>query len=679
MPKVIKIEQVASILDVSSATVRNWVKQKYLTPLKGNSKTPTFDEAEVFQLKEKINSGAIKRLNKRANKSNSKQTFIPDEYAKNQDVFELVQSLISKYESENLSIESFLFSVILNLLENKKLISFANKPTSISYKNTVLKKEIDWWIRKTKKNESLEIHTNLVELNDFPITDDFLGIIYQSIKTEGSKSKGGSYYTPRNIVDEIINDCVQNESKVVDPCCGTGNFLISAVRKTEKPDQLWGFDVDEIAVRIARINILLEFPDIDFTPHIYCRNILLEVKHNLSFGSNIQTPKFDVVITNPPWGGRFSTEHKKQLKKLYPEIKSGESFSYFVKAGLDLIKDNGVLAFILPEALLNINIHKDIREIILKETKIKKVRLLDRVFKNVFTPVFRIDFQKTKPKTSNVFSVQNGKKINKIKQSRFLQNSNFRFDLTINDLDIALIEKIYDAEHLTLKNNAEWALGIVTGNNKKYISDKETPATEPILTGKNIKKFIANQAEKHIEFVPANFQQVAPEHKYREDEKLIYKFISKELVFAYDDAQTLTLNSANCLIPKLNYPIKSILALFNSNLYQFLYQKKFGSLKILRSEIEELPLPKIKKSHHNVLENFANQFLNRNTANAQKFYLFERLNEYIYDLFKLSSQEKEHIRKSIKISMNTNSFSSSTIQQGLRYSKPPERNMVRPL
>jgi hypothetical protein len=57
---------------------------------------------------------------------------------------------------------------------------------------------------------------------------------------------------------------------------------------------------------------------------------------------------------------------------------------------------------------------------------------------------------------------------------------------------------------------------------------------------------------------------------------LIYRFISKYLVFAYDDKQKLTLNSANIVIPKTDdYPIKVIAALFNSSLYQFIFQKKF--------------------------------------------------------------------------------------------------------
>ena len=124
-------------------------------------------------------------------------------------------------------------------------------------------------------------------------------------------------------------------------------------------------------------------------------------------------------------------------------------------------------------------------------------------------------------------------------------------------------EKIYKTNHVTLKGKASWALGIVTGNNKKFITFKRSPGFEPIYRGKDVKRFVLSSPSCYIRFRPHYFQQVAPEEKYRAKEKLIYRFISRNLKFAYDNCQSLTLNSANILIPKLpNYPVKVILALF---------------------------------------------------------------------------------------------------------------------
>ena len=96
-----------------------------------------------------------------------------------------------------------------------------------------------------------------------------------------------------------------------------------------------------------------------------------------------------LITTNPPWGVHFSKKELIELKKLYPEINSLESYSYFLLRSLDLLSINGVGSFILPESILNVKIHQDIRQILLKRTQLQKIYVLNNVFKNVFTPVIR--------------------------------------------------------------------------------------------------------------------------------------------------------------------------------------------------------------------------------------------------------------------------------------------------
>lgn len=79
--------------------------------------------------------------------------------------------------------------------------------------------------------------------------------------------------------------------------------------------------------------------------------------------------------------------------------------------------------------------------------------------------------------------------------------------------------------------------------------------------------------------------------RYETSPKLIYKFISNKLVFSLDEIGVFTLNSANIVIPRIDYSLKVIIALFNSELYQTIFQKKFHSIKVLKSHIQELPLP----------------------------------------------------------------------------------------
>lgn len=107
-----------------------------------------------------------------------------------------------------------------------------------------------------------------------------------------------------------------------------------------------------------------------------------------------------------------------------------------------------------------------------------------------------------------------------------------------------------------------------------------------------------SDSENYINYTRENFQQVAPENIYRAKEKLVYKFISKKLIFAYDNKQRLFLNSANILIPKLeNYTIKNVMTFLNSTLFQYIYTKKFNELKVLKGNLTELPFPVFDKKN----------------------------------------------------------------------------------
>lgn len=646
--KQIDLEGAVSLLGVSSATVRNWIRHDYLTPDNEEGGKLLFNPDQVKDLKEKIDSGEIDRLNKRANKKGSANTFIPDEYADNVNVISFVETIIDQSTENRLDRDSILFSIALNLLKDQKLIEYKGASSKISYKNKVIEDELSWWLNKTQSNFSFDKYAHLLSIQ-LPEVSDLLGVVYQSLVAEGNKAQGGSYYTPKSVVDEVVNNHVQKNSLVLDPCCGTGQFLLSAASKVRNPRNIWGFDIDETAARLARLNLLIKFPDDEFSPNIYHKNTLLHVDSGGLFADNV--PSFDVVITNPPWGVHFSQSETNQLQSIYPSIQSNEAFSYFLDKGLSLLKQGGVLSFILPESILNIKTHRDVREIILSKSKIQKIKYLDRVFKNVFTPVIRLDVVKTDPSEKHVFEAEKSQNLFKVEQVRLKKNHDYIFDVFSNDIDMVLIEKVYTPKYVTLENNAEWALGVVTGDNKKHLKEVQTPESEPILTGKDIKRFITCKPKTFIKFEIGKFQQVAPEHKYRAEEKLIYKFISKDLVFAYDNKKTLTLNSANILIPKVSeYPVKTILALFNSSLYQFVHQKKFGAIKVLKSDIEKLPLPTLDKEQHKEIIALVDQLLDENISSELRRKKYNDLDIRIMDIFSLTEDQKAHVVSNVKIS-----------------------------
>lgn len=122
---------------------------------------------------------------------------------------------------------------------------------------------------------------------------------------------------------------------------------------------------------------------------------------------------------------------------------------------------------------------------------------------------------------------------------------------------------------------------------------------------------------------------------------MIYKFISKKLVFAYDDKQRLTLNSANILIPSLpEMSIKVALAFLNSAVFQYIFEKKFSTLKVLRGDLETLPFPVVNAETQRLIERLVEEAIStQNTPGA--------LEEIIFTAFELSEEEISTIKSAI--------------------------------
>ncbi|MDP3974399.1 MAG: N-6 DNA methylase [bacterium] len=265
------------------------------------------------------------------------------------------------------------------------------------------------------------------------IYEQYLGHIQQTGKQEKKSSKRksqGIYYTPRYIVDYIVQNTLGEvlkekspeqirDIKILDPACGSGSFLIHAYQKlldywqeaenkkfakagkTEKLwkqkagyaisterkmrillDNIYGVDLDEEAVEIARLNLLLKMvgkkmklPNLD--GNIENGNSLISGKEEELkeyFGKNWKEKKpfnwqekfepvfkrggFDVIIGNPPyvgWAkGKQSREEKDYYESAYKEIYSGKNdlFYYFIYVSLNMLKENGRFSFIVSRYFL---------------------------------------------------------------------------------------------------------------------------------------------------------------------------------------------------------------------------------------------------------------------------------------------------------------------------------------
>lgn len=529
----------------------------------GISKT-TISEATSRNWK-RLHSNGSGRLMSRANKQLSTKTIVPVEYFSNKDNIAGIQRFVEYCKKQNYSAEEVIYSVGIRLLKDAGIYE---KPH----------------VQKVLSTLSFLSFLSFLSLQSLPSDEhDLLGLLYQCFLIEGEKNRKGSYYTPFEVAQNMTKNLDFSKGQTFfDPCCGSGAFILSL--EGASPNQIFGCDNDPVAVMIAKINLLLKFKTEVFEPQIILCDYL---KKHFKL-------KFDYIISNPPWGAVVFDERNSP-------IPTKESFSFFFEKAFHQLADDGTIKFLLPESVLNVKCHRDFRKFLLENTEIKSITKYPGVFSGVQTKYIDIESKRTRHALSQLdiiiannysSSWDNECVIHKVKKSCFYLTKNLNFNL-LSDDDLEKVRKIISKGKYTLKDSI-WALGVITGDNKNKVKSRQGRGMEPIYTGKDIEAYTLKRPTKFIKYERSDFQQVAKDEIYRADEKLVYKFISKNLVFAYDDSKSLFLNSANILIPRIpGMSIKTVLAFLNSEMFRFLYKSLFGEIKILKGNLMELPFPEI--------------------------------------------------------------------------------------
>lgn len=259
-------------------------------------------------------------------------------------------------------------------------------------------------------------------------------------KASGKRKEQGIYYTPVFIVDYIVRNALKpvldncksvndlKKIKVLDPACGSGSFLIKALvvilekykefnyEDTENLriqiilENIYGVDLDEQAVEIARLNLLVnalkergKLPSLE--NNIKNGNSLIsgtDEELEKYFGKNFRDKKpfnwedkfsdvfkqggFDVIIGNPPWGADID-EEVKYFEYKYPESTKSykDIYKIFIDKVILLLRPSGRLGFVVPNTFLYQPRYVDIKSLIDKYNYYV-VNLGEKIFENVQLP-----------------------------------------------------------------------------------------------------------------------------------------------------------------------------------------------------------------------------------------------------------------------------------------------------
>ncbi len=332
----------------------------------------------------------------------------------------------------------------------------------------------------------LDIFVFIKQYNFANVRNEIFGFIYENyLKQLYSDNNKGQYFTAPEIVDFMLEEIGysseklinrnENEISIIDPSCGSGTFLYSAVRniinafykkttsenaqKTEKiiSENVFGLDVEEFPLYLAEMSIIMkmlpliinekynnpiekkikifktkdsisEFLDVAIKNTIYDTQVaykkdkqqmsLFTKELNLGYSSSVRDEddlkemkkslenrkepeierfRYDYVIGNPPYISynqcskqevlffKLIKEKKVKLSDVYgfnlhstPSKRKvyapkPNSYAFFIALGLGLLKENGILSYIIPQTLLTEPDYDVLRYHFSKYTTIEKI------------------------------------------------------------------------------------------------------------------------------------------------------------------------------------------------------------------------------------------------------------------------------------------------------------------
>lgn len=215
---------------------------------------------------------------------------------------------------------------------------------------------------------------------------DLLNLFFVTFNKYVGKEDKNQAFTPDHITDFMARITeVNRHTKVLDPCCGSGSFLVRAMtqaledsataeeKENIKINNIYGIEYDENIYGLATTNMLIHG---DGNSNIYQGNCF-------DMEDEIRKWNIDTILMNPPYNAT-----KSHLPKTYTDTWTGRKKQdpskglYFVKRIIESVK-TGKLAVLLPMACAigsNVEI-REIKESLLKENTLEAVfSLPDEIF-----------------------------------------------------------------------------------------------------------------------------------------------------------------------------------------------------------------------------------------------------------------------------------------------------------
>lgn len=273
-----------------------------------------------------------------------------------------------------------------------------------------------------KQNENINLSRESLayavsQLQKYSLTDtpsDVKGTAFQTFIGPLQRGERGEFFTPKPVVRLCVEMLNPNDGEVVlDPACGSGGFLVEAMKYVEEKfktnrDDVSESDLRDMVVRYAENYVRgIDFnPDLARVAKMYM--VLYDDGHTGIFSENsledfekikqsainagtttgLEPGSVDIILANPPFGSKGKIESKRILRQFdlgHKWRKNSTSGEYektdelhngqppeilFIERCLEFLSDNGRMAIVVPDSILTNSTTQYVRDYIKNNSRI---------------------------------------------------------------------------------------------------------------------------------------------------------------------------------------------------------------------------------------------------------------------------------------------------------------------
>ncbi|MBK5273940.1 MAG: SAM-dependent DNA methyltransferase [Desulfuromonadales bacterium] len=200
---------------------------------------------------------------------------------------------------------------------------------------------------------------------------DVKGEAYEGLlekNAQDTKSGAGQYFTPRPLIQAIVDVMAPRPKETIcDPACGTGGFLLSAFTYVSDPKH---YKLDRDQKRFLETETLRGWELVHATARLCAMNMMLHgiggealpIEAGVDSLASDPGERFDIILTNPPFGKKSSTTIIGADGKAYSEKETIERDDFcattsnkqlnFMQHIKTLLKQHGRAAVVVPDNVL---------------------------------------------------------------------------------------------------------------------------------------------------------------------------------------------------------------------------------------------------------------------------------------------------------------------------------------